>query len=47
MGTKPKDAALDAAQRDFMEADAEPAWALKPTEKVCPDCHLVHAGQCW
>jgi len=30
--------------RDFHEA--EPAWALKPTEKVCGSCWLVHPCDC-
>lgn len=41
------DPTIEDAQRDFMEADAEPAWALKPTETVCTDCHLVHKGECF
>jgi len=46
MGTKPKDAALLAAQREF-ESAAPAAWELKPNEKVCTDCHLVHRGECF
>jgi hypothetical protein len=46
MGTKPKDAALTAAQREFMD-DTTPEWELKPNEQACTDCWLVHAGECW
>lgn len=47
MGTKPKDAALEAAQREFTAADASAdAWALKPTETVCTGCFLVKPCEC-
>lgn len=39
------DALLKAAQRDFMD-DTPPVWELKPGERVCPACHLVHPCDC-
>lgn len=46
MGTKPKDAALLAAQRDFDCCTEDTSWALKPGEHVCPTCHLVQPCDC-
>jgi len=47
MGTKPKDAALEAAQREFTAADSSAdAWALKPNETVCTCCYLVKPCEC-